>query len=91
VQVKGDCERDSIYFYCLPKLIYMSTTKESYGAWKLEEQYVLRVRNPEVADRIREALRGSDGSTDKNIELIFDGRYLLLNISFAEQKLPRKR
>jgi len=51
----------------------MALNKESIrGDWKLEEEYVLRVRDEALAERIRKVLR-EEGEATKKLEIIFEG------------------
>lgn len=49
----------------------------SKGIWKPEEQYILRVKDSEVAERIRKVLR-EEGENTTKLEIIFDGECNLL-------------
>lgn len=42
-----------------------------------EEQYVLRVRDQQLADRIRSTLRDEGKAANSSLEVIFDGEYML--------------
>jgi len=46
--------------------------KSIKGEWKLEEQYVLRVRDQSLSERIRKVLR-EEGDATKKLQLVFDG------------------
>lgn len=50
-----------------------SRRDEILGEWKFEEQFVLRVRDQELAERIREILRSGKEVQKEKIEVIFEG------------------
>ncbi len=41
--------------------------------FRTEEQYILRVKDPSLADRLRQALRGEGDAAGSKLELIFSG------------------
>jgi len=68
--------------------------KSIKGEWKLEEQYVLRVRDQSLSERIRKVLR-EEGDATKKLQLVFDGIFSFscfeqLSLEVASMALKEK-
>jgi hypothetical protein len=50
------------------------TSRHNNDVWKLEEQYLLRIRDANLAERLRDALNGSESEQMPDLEIIFSGK-----------------
>ena len=53
------------------------TSRHNNDVWKLEEQYLLRIRDANLAERLRDALYGSESEQLPDLEIIFNGKFYL--------------
>jgi hypothetical protein len=51
-------------------------TKGNKNRFVAEEPYILRVRDPELAQQIRSTLQNEGEAGKRKLEIIFDGMYI---------------
>jgi hypothetical protein len=59
----------ALYCFCT------MATNRKHNKFVAEEPYILRIRDPELAQQIRSTLQNEGEAANRKLEIIFDGMY----------------